>query len=94
MCWRSDSAGPTSGWCSASQSARLRTAFWYALRVLSAYPSARSANSHEIVSTANSGWLMPTISGTWSAVLQAPGGITGTSALLSRSASCAALVTA
>jgi hypothetical protein len=27
-CLRSSSAGPTSGWCSASQSARLRTAFW------------------------------------------------------------------
>jgi hypothetical protein len=30
----------------------------------------------------------------WSAVLQAPGGTTGTSSLLSRSASCLALVTA
>ena len=35
-CWRSSSAGPTSGWCSASQPARLRTPFWYALTVLSA----------------------------------------------------------
>jgi hypothetical protein len=33
MCWRFRSAGPTSGWCSASQLARLRTAFWYALTV-------------------------------------------------------------
>jgi hypothetical protein len=28
MCRRSSSVGPTSGWCSAIQSARLRTAFW------------------------------------------------------------------
>jgi hypothetical protein len=40
------------------------------------------------------GWLMSTTVGTWSAVLQAPGGTTGTSALVSRSASWAALVTA
>jgi hypothetical protein len=36
MCRRSSSTGPTSGCRSASQAARLRTAFWYALTVLSA----------------------------------------------------------
>jgi hypothetical protein len=35
------------------------------LTVLSAYPSARCASSHDTVSTTKSGWLMPTPIGTW-----------------------------
>jgi hypothetical protein len=44
--------------------------------------------------TAKSGCCMPIIIGTWSAVLQAQAGTTGTSALLRSPASWAALVTA
>jgi hypothetical protein len=86
------SAGPQrtilEPWCSAIHPTRPRTPFCYALMVLSTYPS-----QHQLPREGET-WKVGMTLGTSSAVLQAPGGTTGTASLLRRSANWAALVTA